>query len=100
MLLAAAGCVQSPPLYVDKAPCSALIPQAWKAPVPHAAKPDAPAGDADALLKGWIAFALAEAGQLEKANGRAADTVAIIEACETRDKAAVKKSRAKWLGVF
>ncbi|WP_310530734.1 hypothetical protein [Novosphingobium sp.] len=58
--------------------------------------------DSDTLaqMKAWIVFATAEVGQLEKANGRTADTLAIIERCEDRDRAAVKRSKPKFLGLF
>jgi len=48
----------------------------------------------------WIAFADAQTGKLDMANGRAIDGIAIIERCEERDRAAVKASRPKVLGIF
>jgi len=48
----------------------------------------------------WIAFADAQTGQLDKANERYVAAVGIVERCEERDKAAVKKARPKFLGVF
>lgn len=48
----------------------------------------------------WIAFADAQTGQLDKANGRYVEAVGIIERCEVRDREAVKKARPKFLGVF
>lgn len=48
----------------------------------------------------WIAFGDAEGAQLDKANGRTTDTIAIISRCEARDAAAVKKARPKVLGIF
>jgi hypothetical protein len=51
-------------------------------------------------MKAWIGFGTAEAGQLEKANGRTADALGIIGRCEERDREAVKKSRPRVLGIF
>ena len=48
----------------------------------------------------WIAFGDAQTGRLDVANGRQADTLAIIGRCEARDRHAVKKSRSKFLGIF
>jgi len=48
----------------------------------------------------WVAFGDAQTGQLDKANGRTTDALAIIGRCEARDLAAVKKARAKVLGIF
>ena len=57
--------------------CSELIPPTWKEPVEGAAVPEG-TGLAD-----WMAAFVAAAGQLEKANGRTADTIGIVERCET-----------------
>ena len=43
------------------------------------------------MVGDWIAFGTAQTGQLDKANGRASDTLAVIERCEARDAAAVSK---------
>ena len=48
----------------------------------------------------WIAFGDAQTGRLDVANGRQADTLAIISRCEARDRKAVDKSRPKFLGLF
>lgn len=48
----------------------------------------------------WIAFGDAQTAQLDKANGRTADTLAIIGRCEARDAVAVKRARPKLLGLF
>lgn len=48
----------------------------------------------------WIAFADAQTGRLDIANGRTVDAIGIIERCEARDKEAIKRSRSKFLGVF
>jgi hypothetical protein len=48
----------------------------------------------------WIAFADAQTGQLDKANDRTSAAIGIVERCEERDRAAVKRTRRKFLGVF
>jgi hypothetical protein len=72
--------------------CSRLIPDSWRKPVPGARLPE---GD---TVGDWVAFADAEAAQLDKANGRTLDTIGIIERCEARDARAVKRSPKKVLG--
>ena len=74
--------------------CSTLIPDSWRTPVPGA---DLPGGNNAA---DWIAFGDAQTGQLDKANGRTVDALAIIGRCESRDAAAVKKARPKVVGLF
>ena len=74
--------------------CSMLIPDSWHKPVVGA---DLPGGN---TVGDWIAFGDAQTGRLDVANGREADTLAIVGRCETRDRAAVAKSRPKVLGVF
>lgn len=74
--------------------CSSLIPEGWREPVPGADLPD---GD---TVGDWIKFGDAQTAQLDKANGRTVDALAIIGRCEDRDKAAVKAARPKFLGIF
>ncbi|QNA85131.1 hypothetical protein G4G27_14855 [Sphingomonas sp. So64.6b] len=74
--------------------CSSLIPDNWRVPVAGAPLPQGKSvGD-------WVAFGDAQTGQLDKANGRTADTIAIVSRCEARDAAAVKKARPKLWGIF
>lgn len=47
-----------------------------------------------------MVFADAQTGQLDKANDRYKAAVGIIDRCEERDRAAVKASRRKFLGIF
>jgi hypothetical protein len=63
-------------------------------PVPGAPLPK---GD---VVGDWIAFSDAQTGQLDTANGRTADAIGIIERCEQRDAAAIKRARPKFLGIF
>lgn len=75
------------------------MPAEWREGVPNAAAP-APADNDLDRLKGWINFGIAQTGQLEKANSRTGDAMGIVERCEARDRAAVRRSRPKFLGLF
>lgn len=72
-----------------------MIPDSWRDPIPGADLPKTGATVAD-----WINFGDAQTGQLDKANGRTTDALAIIGRCEDRDKAAIKKAKPKFLGIF
>jgi hypothetical protein len=92
--LAVSGCVTAGPILAEAGNCSGYIPQAWREPVPGAELPEGnTVGD-------WISFADREAAQLDKANGRMADTLRIVGECEKRAARAVERSRPKVLGVF
>ena len=99
MLPAVAGCVQSPPIFAANTPCSSLVPADWRRGVEHAPTPAEVTATLD-QLKAWIGFGTAEAGQLEKANGRTADTIGIVERCEARDREAVLQAKPRFLGLF
>lgn len=92
--LACVGCAGAPPIVATPAACSSLIPDSWRKGVPGAPLPK---GD---TIGDWIAFADAEAAQLDKANGRTIDAIGIFERCEARDAKAVKRARPKFLGIF
>lgn len=93
-MLACAACVSAGPILATPGACSTLIPDSWRLGVEGA---DLPAGE---TVGDWIAFADAQTGRLDVANGRTADSLAIIERCEERDQLAVKRSRPKFLGLF
>lgn len=61
--------------------------------------PGAPLPDGN-TVGDWIAFGDAQTGQLDKANGRTGDAISIVRRCEDRDKAAIKKAKPKFLGLF
>ena len=89
-----AGCVGAPPIIAVPSACSTLLPAEWKQGVPSAPLPDGQTvGD-------WIAFGDAQTGKLDIANDRYRAGVGIVERCEARDAAAVKKSRPRFLGIF
>jgi hypothetical protein len=48
----------------------------------------------------WQSGFVEQTARLEQANDRTADTLHIVERCEARDAAALKKSRPRFLGVF
>lgn len=89
-----AGCVTSGPIIAAASSCSSLIPDGWVAGVEGAPLPDG------STVGDWIAFGDAQTGRLDVANGRQADTLAIIGRCEARDRKAVDKSRPRFLGIF
>lgn len=80
----------------NAAACSALLPAEWRQGVPGADLPADAANTAD-----WIAFADAQTGRLDQANGRTRDAIGIVERCEARDAAAVQRAtRRRFLGLF
>ncbi len=68
--------------------CGALIPKAWRSPVP------APAfeGSGDTVAD-WQVYADAVTGKLDVANDRTTSTIEIVENCEARDARAVQRGR-------
>ena len=93
-ILALGACAGAPAIVATPSACSTLIPDSWHQPVPGADLPDGnTVGD-------WVAFGDAQTAQLDKANGRTLDSLAVISRCEARDKAAVKAARPKVLGIF
>ena len=93
-MLALPGCVSAPPIVSTPSACAKLLPDEWRKPVAGA---PLPAGDA---VGDWIAFGDSQTAQLDKANDHTLSAIGIVERCEARDAAAVKKSRAKFLGLF
>jgi hypothetical protein len=66
--------------------CASLIPSSHRIPVPGADLP--PPG---AAAGAWIVFADAQTGRLDRANGHTADAIDIVETCEARARAALKR---------
>ena len=89
---ALAGCAAGPPIVtISGAGCAALLPAEWRIGVVPAPLPEGiTVGD-------WVAFADAQTGKLDEANGRTRDAIGIVERCETRDADAVNKARRGWL---
>lgn len=97
-LLGCTACAGGPPiLTTQSAGCSSLIPHSWPKGIAGA---DLPEGQTDG---DWIAFADAQTGKLDQANGRTRDAIGIniVERCEERGAAAIKKAmRRRVLGLF
>ena len=93
-MLPLSACAGAPPIITTPNACSTLIPDSWREPVAGA---DLPEGN---TVADWVAFGDAQTGQLDKANGRTTDALAIIGRCEARDLAAVKNARPRILGIF
>ena len=86
ILLILGGCASGPVVIGSPStPCSSLVPAGWADPVPSAAFPQ----DA-ASVRDWQVFGVEQSGQLAKANGRTADVIGIVRACEARDAEAVE----------
>jgi hypothetical protein len=82
--------------------CSTLVPEAWKDGVDSAdfPSPGELAGDLEAKATAWRTFGVRQTGQLDKANGRTADAIGIVEACERRDANAVRQVMRPWWKVW
>lgn len=93
LCLLLAGC-SAPTVLSTPNSCATLLPADWKQGVPGA---DLPTGD---TVGDWVAFADAQTGKLDMANGRTRDSISIIERCEARDAAAVKKATRRWYQIF
>jgi len=91
LLPAFVGCVTARPIVTAQSACSSLIPDPWRSGVGGAPLygPAPTAGD-------LVAFADAQTASLDKANGRTADSIAIIEACEARDRQAAAQLERPW----
>lgn len=94
VMLGLQACAGAPPILATPGACSRLLPDSWRVPVPGAPLP------VEDVVGEWIAFADAQTGQLDKANGRTADAIGIIERCEARDAEALIRARPKFLGIF
>jgi hypothetical protein len=92
ILLPMTACAGTPAVTTASASCAALLPPSWKDGVAAAPLPD---GD---TVGDWVAFADAQTGKLDQANGRTKDAITIVERCEARDAAAVKQATRSWLG--
>jgi hypothetical protein len=90
--LSLGGCMGAPVVTASSDSCSSLIPSEWKQGVAGAPLPDGnTVGD-------WEVFADAQTGKLDQANGRTTDTIGIVERCEARDAAALKRATRGFFG--
>jgi hypothetical protein len=94
LALALPGCV-APIVTAEPNSCATLLPAEWRQGVAGAPLPDTDTvGD-------WIAFGDAQTGKLDQANERTKAAIGIVERCEARDAAAVKRAtRSRFLGIF
>ncbi|MCM8557738.1 hypothetical protein [Sphingomicrobium sediminis] len=81
------------------ADCASLLPADWREGVAGADLPEAAATTGD-----WIAFADAQTGRLDAANGRTRDAIEIVENCEARERAAIARAKRRggllgWIGL-
>jgi len=94
LALTLTGCITRPIVQTPPARCASLIPQSWATGVEAAPVPDNASGLAEwigkpltaavaaAIIAPWASGYVAMSGQLEKSNGRTADTVSIVTQCE------------------
>jgi hypothetical protein len=91
-MLALPACAGGPLIVPASAACASLLPAEWKAGVSPADLPDGNSvGD-------WVAFGDAQTGRLDLANERTKASIHIVERCEARDAAAVKKAGRGFFG--
>lgn len=83
LALALTGCISRPIVSTPPARCASLIPDSWSEGVEAAPVPDTAQLTLLDQVKAWASAYVAMGGQLEKANGRTADTVTIVQRCET-----------------
>ena len=86
MLLAAALSACTPSIVMNRpaSSCLTLVPEALRADTPGAPLP------AGQEVGPWVAFGVAQTGQLSKSNVDKRSVVEILTACEKRDAEAVK----------
>src|SRR5262249_17305246 len=79
-------CACTPPIVMNRpaSACSTLIPSTLRSNTPGAPMPD------QAQQGAWMAFGVAQTGQLDKANADKAGAIEIVESCEKRDAEAAQ----------
>ncbi len=82
LALTLTGCISRPVVTSPPARCASLVPPSWAEGVEATPVPDT--SDLSLLdqLKAWAGAYVAMGGQLQKANGRTADAVQIVQRCE------------------
>lgn len=90
--LSLASCAGAPIVTASPSSCATLLPSEWRDGVAGAPLPD---GN---TVADWEVFADAQTGKLDQANGRTKDAIGIVERCEARDAAAVKKATRGFFG--
>jgi hypothetical protein len=93
--LSLSACAGAPVVTASASSCAMLLPQGWRQGVAGAPLPQ---GD---TVADWEVFADAQTGKLDQANGRTIDAIGIVERCEARDAAAIKRAtQRRFLGIF
>lgn len=92
IVMALTGCAGAPIVTAAPSSCAALLPTEWKQGVAGA---ELPVGD---TVADWAVFGDAQTGKLDQANGRTKDAIGIVERCEARDAAAIKKATRGFFG--
>jgi hypothetical protein len=90
--LTLAGCAGTPIVTAMPNSCATLLPQEWKQGVAGAPLPDG------ATVGDWVTFADQQTGKLDIANDRTKSAIGIVERCEARDAAAVKRATRGFFG--
>lgn len=98
MPLVLTGCV-STQVFAPKSSCSDMLVGTWETPVADAPAPTQGATPLD-TLKSWIGFAGAQTAGKKTEFERAQSARKLIKNCEQRDRAAIEKSKPKFLGIF
>lgn len=86
---ALSACTTRPVAFLNASPCSQLVPDGWKDGVESAPLPKVD------TVGEWVAFGDAQSAQLDKANGRTADALTIVQKCEARDRESADKLAPK-----
>jgi hypothetical protein len=86
------ACAGTPIVTAMPNSCATLLPQEWKQGVAGAPLPE---GD---TVGDWIAFGDQQTGKLDIANDRTKSAIGIVERCEARDAAAVKRASRGFFG--
>jgi hypothetical protein len=90
--LSLSACAGAPIVTAAPSSCATLLPSEWKQGVEGA---PLPIGD---TVADWEVFGDAQTGKLDIANGRTKDAIGIVERCEARDAAAIKKASRGFFG--
>jgi hypothetical protein len=90
--LSLSACAAMPIVTAAPSSCAALLPSEWKDGMAGA---PLPGGD---TVADWEVFADAQTGKLDQANSRTKDAIGIVERCEARDAAAIKKATRGFFG--
>lgn len=91
--LALAACLTRPVVTTQQISCTALVPSDWKQGVMGIPLP----GLDSAVGELWSALD-AQTGKLDQANGHTKDAIGIVERCEARDAAGVKRGSRGFFG--